>query len=96
MHKETGFAHRLTYVALALHPTGRDSCPCPSKPMLCQCLVLLHSPDTCSSSSSCSEAMQMRALAAFGAPPSLQNLLLNTTQLSLFLLILLLRLSQAR
>jgi hypothetical protein len=38
----------------------------------------------------------MRALAAFGAPPSLQNLLLNTTQLSLFLLILLLRLSQAR
>jgi hypothetical protein len=36
--------------------------------------------------------MQMQALAAFGAPPSLQNLLLNTTPLSLFLLILLLRL----
>ena len=27
---------------------GCDSCPCPRKPMLCQYLVLLHSPDACS------------------------------------------------
>ena len=57
MHMATGLAHRLTDVALALHAIGCDSCPCPRKPMLCQYLVLLHSPDTCSSSSSCSDAM---------------------------------------
>ena len=54
MHKDTGLAPRLTDVALALHAIGCDSCPCPRKPMLCRYLVLLHSPDTCSSSSSCS------------------------------------------
>jgi hypothetical protein len=39
--------------------------------MLCQYLVLLHSPDT-SSSSSCFDAMRMRVLAAFAAPRSLR------------------------
>ena len=39
--------------------------------MLCQYLVLLHSHDTCSSSSSCYDAMRMRVLAAFAAPPKL-------------------------
>jgi len=57
--------------------------------MLCQYLVLLHSPDTCSSSSSGSDAMRMRVLAAFAAArPSLHDLLLNKTLLSLFLFIL--------
>jgi hypothetical protein len=36
MHKDTGLAHRLTNVVLALHAIGLDeSCPCPRKPMLC-------------------------------------------------------------
>ena len=56
--------------------------------MLCRYLVLLHSPDTCSSSSSCSDAMRMRVLPAFAAPRSLQDLLLKETLLSLFSLIL--------
>jgi hypothetical protein len=57
--------------------------------MLCQYLVLLHSPDTCSSSSAGSDAMQMRVLAAFAAArPSLHDLSLNKTLLSLFLFIL--------
>ena len=51
--------------------------------MLCQYLVLLHSPNTCSSSSSCSDAMRMRVLAAFAVPRSLQDLSLNKTLLSL-------------
>jgi hypothetical protein len=57
MHKDTGLAHRLTDVALALHAIGCDSCPCPTKPMLCQCqyLVLIHSPDACSHTCSASE-----------------------------------------
>ena len=46
MHKDTGLAHRLTDVALALHAIGSDRCPCPRKPMLCQYLVLLHSSNT--------------------------------------------------
>jgi hypothetical protein len=33
MHKDTGLAHRLTDVALALHAIG---CPCSRKPILCQ------------------------------------------------------------
>ena len=45
--------------------------PVSRKPTLCQYLVLLHSPDTCSSSSSCSDAMRMRVLAACAAPHSL-------------------------
>ena len=60
--------------------------------MLCQYLVLFHSPDTCSSSSSCSDAMRMRFLAACAAPHSLHDWFLNTTLLSLFSFILLLRL----
>jgi hypothetical protein len=88
MHKDTGLAHRLTDVALALHAMGQDSCPCPRKPMLCQYLVLLHSPDTCSSSSSCSDAMRMRVLATFAAPRSLQDLLLDESLPSLFSCIL--------
>ena len=56
--------------------------------MLCQYLVLLHSSGTCSSSSSCSDAMRVRVLAAFAAPPSLHDLLLNKTLLSLFSLTL--------
>ncbi len=57
MHKDTGLAHRLTDVALALHAIGCDCCPCPTKPMLCQCqyLVLIHSPDACSHTWSASE-----------------------------------------
>ena len=43
-------------------------CPCPGNPMLCLHLVLLHSPDTCSSSSSCSDAMRMRVLAGLATP----------------------------
>jgi hypothetical protein len=73
-----------------------DRCPCPRNPMLCRYLVLLHSPDTCSSSSSCSDAMRMRVLAACAAPHSLQDLLLNKTLLSLFSFILLLRLLRLR
>ena len=85
MQKDNGLAHRLTDVALALHAIGSDSCPCPRKPMLCQYLVLLHSPDTCSSSSSGSDAMRMRVLAAFAAArPSLQDLLLKETLRRLF------------
>jgi hypothetical protein len=60
--------------------TNAVSVPSPS--------VLLHSPDTCSSSSSCSDAMRMRVLAAFAAPRSLQDLSLNKTVISLFLFIL--------
>ena len=56
--------------------------------MLCQYLVLLHSPDTCSSSSSWSDAMRMRVIASFAAPRNLQDLLLNKTLLSLFSFIL--------
>jgi len=37
--------------------------------------VLLHSPVTCSSSSSCSDAMRILVLAAFAAPLSLHDLL---------------------
>ena len=62
--------------------------------MLCHYLVLilLHSPDACSSSSSCSDDMGMRVLAACAAPQSLQDWSLNTTLLSLFSFTLLLRL----
>jgi len=42
MHKDTGLAHRLSDVTLALHAIGCNSCPCPRKPTLCQYLVLLH------------------------------------------------------
>ena len=73
----SSLAHRLTDVALALHAIGCDSCPCPRKPMLSQYLVLLHSPDTCSSSSCCFDAMRMRVLAACAAPHSLQDWLLQ-------------------
>ena len=64
MHKDTGLAHRLTDVALALHAIGCDSCPCPTKPMLCQCqyLVLIHSPDACSytwSKSECESSLRV-------------------------------------
>ena len=56
--------------------------------MLYQYLVLPHSADTCSSSSSCSDAMRMRVSAVFAAPPSLQDLSLNKTLLFPFSLIL--------
>jgi hypothetical protein len=79
LHMDTSLAHILTDVALALHAKGCDSCPHPRKPILCHYQVLLHSPDTCSSSSSCSDAMRMRVLAAFAAPHSLQDLFLNKT-----------------
>ena len=64
MHKDTGLAHRLTDVALALRAIGCDSCPCPTKPMLCQCqyLVLIHSPDACSytwSKSECESSLRV-------------------------------------
>jgi hypothetical protein len=36
MHKDTGLAHRLSDVALALHAIGCNSCPCPRKPTLCR------------------------------------------------------------
>jgi hypothetical protein len=50
---------------------------------------LLHSPDTCPSSSSCSDAMRMRVLAPCAAPPhSLQDWLMNKTLLSLLPFIL--------
>ena len=42
---------------------GCDSCPCPRKPMLCQYLVLLHSPDACSYSwSPCECESSLRVL----------------------------------
>ena len=74
MHKDTGLAHRLTDVALALHAIGARV---PETQWLCRYLVLLHSPDTCSSSSCCFDAMRMRVLAACAAPHSLHDWFLN-------------------
>ena len=45
--------------------------PVSRKPMMCQYLVVFHSTDTCSSSSSCSDAMQCKCESPLCLPPHL-------------------------